>query len=222
MDEQIFFNVKNTLESLDIFLADDSIKKTIDFWDLVMRRNLTVNLVSRKTDYFKGIITHIVDSLTVFKFHFPDSLKYLDFGSGGGFPGVVLKLVKPNWDTVLVESNLKKCGFLNEAASFFKMDLIKIFDSFIGPGCKSFPELYGSFDLITARAVSNILYLVKRIGPMLKKGGQFISFKGPNYTDELIEAKKELIKHNLNLINIYTFNISIINSNRSLLVFTKV
>jgi 16S rRNA (guanine527-N7)-methyltransferase len=221
MKTQVFLHVKEALQSLEIFLDEDCIKKIINFWDLVMERNLAVNLVSRKTDYLNGIITHVVDSLTVLKIDLPEVTEYLDLGTGGGFPGFVLKLVKPQWETVLVESNLKKCSFLTEAAMYFKLDSIKILDSFISPGCKSCPELFNTFDLITSRAIANIRNLANRIGPMLKKEGYFISFKGPNYKDDLNEAKKELIKQNLNLINTYTFNISIINSNRTLLLFKK-
>jgi 16S rRNA (guanine527-N7)-methyltransferase len=222
MDTSVYDILKKSLEKMSFHFEDDLIIKLVNYWNLVWKRNLSINLISRKTDYVTGIITHIVDSLTVLKLGFSDYLNYMDFGSGGGFPGFVLKLVKPEWNTFLVESSVKKSDFLNQAIDFFGLKSITVQNVYFAPGCKSCPGLHNRFDLVTARAVAKIHLLVNLIGATLKDGGFFVCYKGPNYMEELDQAQHILMRRNLELIDIYTFNISIIDAKRSLLLFKKV
>jgi 16S rRNA (guanine527-N7)-methyltransferase len=218
----LYNQIKIYLNTLDLNLNNQVIENLILFWDLVMSHNEQINLVSRKTDYSSGIITHIVDSLTLLRFDLPKNIKYLDFGTGAGLPGIPLKLVNRDWDVSLVEPTQKRVNFIKKIIDHFKLDKIRVYDINISPNCNSHPELFNLFDVVTARAVNKLHYLAPRISPLLKTGGKFIAYKGPNFLEDLEQSQKELKKQNLDYIDTILFELPIINAKRALLLFKKV
>ena len=131
---------------------------------------------------------HVADSLQLLDLA-PGAKNWLDFGSGGGFPGVVLACAlagKSDASIELVERNAKKAAFLREALR-------------ITGGCGAI-HLSGiedyverserSFDCITARAVAPLQMLVGYVEPLLQKGAKALFLKGQDVEAELTEATK--------------------------------
>ena len=99
--------------------------------------------------------------------------KILDLGSGGGFPGVVLAILRPDCEVHLLEKSQKKCYFLNKTKDTLKLNNIKVLKQTISKN-----NTLEEYSTITARAFSstqNILNLTER---NLKKNGKYLLLKG--------------------------------------------
>ena len=105
----------------------------------------------------------------------------LDFGTGAGFPGVILAIGLPNIKITLLDSSRKKTLFLknllNRLGIKFEIICDRIEDIQM--------EYRSYFDLIVARAVASVSILAEKCIPLLKKEGSILTLKGIDYTDEL-------------------------------------
>ena len=145
------------------------------------------NLVSRSSleDAWNR---HFVDSVQLYKYIPQDAKNMIDFGSGAGFPGMVLAIVgrekTPYLKVFLVESIKKKTMYLNEVAKSTGVD-VEIINDRIENIKKQ------KFDVITSRAMTSLVDLLKYSYPFCKKNTVCIFPKGQNYAVELKEAQKK-------------------------------
>jgi 16S rRNA (guanine527-N7)-methyltransferase len=131
---------------------------------------------------------HIADSLQLLALA-PAAQTWVDLGSGGGFPGVVLACAlaeKPGTMVHLIERNTKKAAFLREAlrvtASPGTIHLADIGDSV--------DRIAGPIDCVTARAVAPLHQLIGFAEPLVTRGAKALFLKGQDVEDELTEATK--------------------------------
>lgn len=145
----------------------------------------TTNLIAPST--LGSIWTrHIVDSLQILAFA-PDAKTWVDLGSGGGFPGIVIACMLNAPGIVhLVESNAKKAAFLREAARVTGAPA-KIHNLRIEDFNKQFQ---GPADIVTARALAPLPELLGFVAPFLKMGAQALLLKGQDVEGELTQAAK--------------------------------
>ncbi len=205
------------LQKLNINLSETQISMLITYKNMLQEYNQKFNLTSLIKDediYLK----HFYDSLTLTKaLDLTQNLKVLDIGTGAGFPGLVLKIVFPNLDLTLVESNNKKISFLNAVITKLELTNIKTLNT----RAENLPSSYREyFDLITSRAVSHLRILAELSLPFLKVSGLFIPMKG-NATPELQESETTLTVLNAKVLDIITFKLPFELSNRSLIKITK-
>jgi 16S rRNA (guanine527-N7)-methyltransferase len=131
---------------------------------------------------------HIADSLQLTRLA-PDARIWVDLGSGGGFPGIVLASVmadRADGVVHLVERNAKKAAFLREAlrvtggrGTVHLADIGDFVDSFTGP-----------VDCVTARALASLNVLLGFAKPLVQKGAKALFLKGQDVESELTEATK--------------------------------
>jgi 16S rRNA (guanine527-N7)-methyltransferase len=214
----MFDLLKLSLQNLKIDISDNLILKLLHFWNFLLENNSKINLISRKITYY-SIINHLTDSLTPLLFNLSSNLNIMDIGSGGGFPAIPLKIVKPSWRFTLVESKLNKSIFLNDLCYLLNLSNISILNFTL---TKNIDYLKNQFDLITIRGLASLNILLPLIFPYLKNGGFFISFKGPNYMNEIDLSKKILSKKNIILIDVKSIILPFVNLNRHLLLFKKI
>ncbi len=140
-------------------------------------------------------ITGIKDDLEIIRKHFLDSLLYLEFikdsdevmdvGTGGGFPGVVIKLVRPSLKMILVEPSRKKVAFLKHITYELKLRDITIYQ-------KRVEELKDiKVDVVVSRALFNLKDMIKKACRVLKNGGIIVMNKGPEFLEELRVIKMD-------------------------------
>lgn len=111
--------------------------------------------------------------------------RVLDMGSGGGFPGMVVAMLRPDLDVTLLDATRKKVQFLREVAADLRVDVTAVH----GRAEELFrSELGSSFDLVTARAVAPLPRLVGWTIPFLRPGGLLYAIKGERWQEELDEA----------------------------------
>ncbi|UZE49534.1 16S rRNA (guanine(527)-N(7))-methyltransferase RsmG [Rhodopseudomonas sp. P2A-2r] len=155
--------------------------------DLLVQWQAKTNLIAPST--LPTLWTrHISDSLQLLKLA-PGAKVWLDFGSGGGFPGVVLACAMGDvagGHVHLVERNAKKAAFLREALRVTQAPgTIHLAD--IGDNVDRFPQ---AVDCITARAVAPLHQLIGYAEPLMKPGTKALFLKGQDVDTELTEATK--------------------------------
>ncbi len=129
---------------------------------------------------------HIADSLQLVDLA-PKALRWIDLGSGGGFPGLVVAAAladKPGFRMVLVESNGKKCAFLRETARLAGLP-VDVLHGRIEDCVAGLPE---GFDIVSARALAPLSILLELAAPLLGKGATGLFPKGQDVDDELRTA----------------------------------
>lgn len=155
--------------------------------DLLVEWQAKTNLIAPST--LPTLWTrHIADSLQLLALA-PDARTWVDLGSGGGFPGVVLACVMadfPNAAVHMVERNAKKAAFLREAVRvtgaagiIHLSDIGDYVDRFLAPA-----------DCVTARAVAPLHMLLDYVEPLVKRGTKALFLKGQDVESELTEATK--------------------------------
>lgn len=156
------------------------------FLDLLLSANQRMNL-TRITDRGQAEILHVADALTLLP-HLPTGPHRLaDVGSGGGVPGIVLAIVRPDAGIVLIESTQKKASFLRSAATELNLDNVTVEPLRAEAVARSASR--EGFDIAVARAVAVMPSLVEWLLPLVKIGGYALAMKGPKGVDELKQAE---------------------------------
>ena len=146
------------------------------------RWNKAYSLTSLKTDR-DIIVKHFLDSALYLKVIPPDVRSIADIGAGAGFPGVVLKILRPELEVTLVEPVQKKDTFLRNLISRLKLEGI----STLRARVEDVSDI--QVDAACTRALFSVKELVEQAGHIVRPGGLFILNKGPKGKEELAEAK---------------------------------
>ena len=196
-DEFIF-----EISKLGIELTNEQIKKLETYKEFLKEYNKHTNLTAIKED--KDIyLKHFYDSLTIVKvinLNLVNNL--LDVGTGAGFPGMVLKIVYPNLNVTLLDSNNKKTKFLTELKEKLQMD-VEIINDRVENYAKN---NLNKFDVVTSRAVANLRVLSELCLPLVKIDGLFIPLKG-KVKEELQESLSTLDVMHAKILNKQEFMI---------------
>ena len=180
----------STLNQLNIPIEDEQADALLSFMEILLEANKHINLTSI-TEPEDFILKHIVDSLIMLsKDYVKEGIKVLDLGTGGGFPGIPLKILYPEIQITLVDSVGKKLKFIDDAARNLgiKVELVHERAEILGKN-KKYREKY---DIVISRAVANMQTLSELCLPLVKVDGLMIASKGPKYNEELDAAKNAM------------------------------
>lgn len=120
-----------------------------------------------------------------------------DIGTGGGMPGLVLGIVRPDVEFFLIEPMERRCAWLNE-----QIERLGLTNTHVKRGRAE--EFHGAFevDQVTARAVTALRKLVPLTAPLVKPGGEMLFLKGASVEGEIEAARKVLHKHKVRDISV--------------------
>ncbi len=152
------------------------------YLEILLRWNQRMALVSQH-DARTIAIKHFADSLMAAAAVRSDDL-IADFGSGAGFPGLVIAIVRPTAAVTLVESKQKKVSFLLEAiraSGAANASALAVRIEALGRD----PAHIGRYSVVVARALSKTEELLQWARPVVRPGGRLLAMKGPGYADEL-------------------------------------
>lgn len=206
------------LKELGIIPSDKQLKQLEIYCQFLLEYNTHTNLTAIKEED-QVYLKHFYDSLTFTKAI--DLTKYnnlLDVGTGAGFPGMVLKIFYPELEITLLDSNNKKINFLKELTQ--KLELTKV-NFYHGRAEEFCQENREKFDIVTARAVSNLSVLSELCLPLTKINGYFIPLKGSNY-EELTSADYCIKTLGGKIENKITFTLPKEESVRNILIIKKI
>lgn len=174
---------------LDIPLDDVQVDKLMEYAGLLVEWNEKINLTAITDD--EGIVTkHFLDSLTAIKTGYVKG-KVIDVGTGAGFPGLVLKIAKPEIKLTLLDSLNKRINFLKDVCEKVDINDVEFVHLRAEDGGKN-RDYRGKFDTVVSRAVANLTVLSEWCIPFLKQGGYFLALKGPLAEQEVKDAKRAI------------------------------
>ena len=202
------------LEKLGITPTPRQLEQLEKYYELLVEWNNKINLtrIIEKEDVY---LKHFYDSLTISKV--VDLNKYstlLDFGTGAGFPGIVLKIMYPELEITLVDSLNKRIIFLNEVIKELKLEKITAKHERVENLDKK------HYDIVTTRAVANLEKLIVYTKDLIDDTTLFIPLKA-NVDEEITSTQKELNKNKLEILKREEFYLPKENSLRNILVICK-
>ncbi len=172
-----------------ITLTEDQHAKLSTYIDLLLAANQRMNL-TRIADRAAAEVQHVGDALTLLPFLPKDTHRLADVGSGGGVPGIILAIARPDSKIVLLESTKKKAAFLQDVVTKLALANVKVLAERAETAGRS--DLRDSRDIAVARAVGAMDFLVEWCLPLVKKGGKMLAMKGARIVDELPAAAKAI------------------------------
>lgn len=185
-------------EEQGIELTDEHLDRLRRYVARLIEVNQWMNLTAVREE--EGVWSrHIFDSLLVLSRLKADAgQKALDLGSGGGFPGLVLAILRPDMEWLLVDSVGKKARFLQETADDLGLKNV-LSSSERAEVLGQHPGHRETYSVVTARAVARLNILMELTVPLLRKGGHLLAMKGEKAPEEMREARRavEILRVNL-------------------------
>jgi 16S rRNA (guanine527-N7)-methyltransferase len=165
------------IEEMQLDLSGDKIAKLMDYLALLFKWNAVYNLTSLR-DPMQMVTHHLLDSLAAVP-AFKDAKNVLDVGAGGGLPGMVLAICRPDMKVAMIDTVHKKTAFLTQVKAELGLANVTVYTKRVEQ-----LEVKQAFDVITSRAFADLSDFVNWSGHLLAEGGQFIALKGVAATDE--------------------------------------
>lgn len=178
------------LSQMNISISEEQLDLFERYYELLISWNEKINLTSitEKEDvYFK----HFADSICVLKYMDLSDKKIIDIGTGGGFPGIPIKIMCPDAGVTLLDSLQKRIGFLNEVISDLGLSDIEAVHGRAED--IAFEDRFREkYDICVSRAVANLRTLSEYCLPFVNNSGFFISYKSGSIDEELTEAENAI------------------------------
>ena len=206
-----------SLRKLNIDITSRQLEQLEEYYNLLVEWNEKINLtrITLKDDVY---LKHFYDSATIVKVINLNKIdNFCDFGTGAGFPGIVIKILFPSLNVTLVDSLNKRINFLNIVIEKLKLEKIVAIHSRIEDFARTHRE---KFDLVTARAVASLPVLLEYATGIIKKDKYFVAMKASidEELEQSINAQKIL---KIKLIDKNSFLLPKENSVRNILLFQK-
>ncbi|HEX8915207.1 MAG TPA: 16S rRNA (guanine(527)-N(7))-methyltransferase RsmG [Humisphaera sp.] len=170
-----------------VALSEAQVAQLHRYLDLLIEANQTMNL-TRITDRDQAERLHVGDALTLLPYLPAGHCMIADLGSGGGVPGIPLAIARPNARFLLVESTKKKAAFLWQTIEALGLTNVEVSDSRVEDLGHS--EQRARYDVVTARAVALMPWLIEWAVPLLKFRGSLLAMKGAKAAEELALSKR--------------------------------
>lgn len=178
-------------QKLGISVTDEQLGRFEKLSELLVEQNKTMNLTAI-TDPDGIAVKHFADSISVLSAaEIPQGAKILDVGTGAGFPGLPLLIMRPDIDLTMIDSTAKKLKYVENTVN--ELGLIATTLHTRAEEAGQSKEYREKFDFVCSRAVAALNVLCEYCLPFVKQNGLFIAMKGAKAQEE-IDAAKAAIK----------------------------
>ena len=180
----------NTIKPFEINVDEDAFSRLDTFAEMLIETNKSFNLTAIK-EPDDVTVQHFADCLSIFKYvDISENAKVIDVGTGAGFPGLVLKLYRPDIQMTFLDSTKKRLGFIENVLieCGIKGDILHM----RAEEAAQLSKYREKYDFATARAVAALPVLSEYCLPFVKVGGSFVSMKSAESNEEISEAKKAI------------------------------
>jgi 16S rRNA (guanine527-N7)-methyltransferase len=186
-DERDFPTLHDIAARIGVELGDAMLERFAHYRDLLLEANQRFNL-TRITDPADFEVRVLADSLLLLPYVPADAKRLLDVGSGGGVPGLVLAIARPELRITLLDATGKKVRFLADAAVSLGLPHVTAMQ---GRAEELGHDTHHreAYDVVTARAVARLATLAELTLPFARRGGRAILPKGGAAAEELFEAR---------------------------------
>lgn len=180
----------NSVRELGLTIGDSHAKQFMSYLAHLITWNKTINLTAI-TDRKEIIIKHFVDSLAaLIATNFPQNGAVLDVGSGGGFPGIPLKILRPDLRLVLIDPVQKKCSFLNSMIGLLTLHDVSTFNGTLEQYAKH--PLDHVVDMVVVRALK-FQDIREHIPTLLNSNGKIVLYRAEPITHQELDGKFHLV-----------------------------
>lgn len=169
------------------------LERLANFAVLVTQKNSKLNLISRR-DISKIIENHIFLSSYLSEFLPQRITKFIDIGTGGGFPGIPLAITRPMLKGVLVDSTAKKVDAIKDFISKLKLHNV-VAENFRVESAEFQQNYANTFDLVVSRATVPLIVLLRYSIPLIKEKAYIAAIKGGDLNDEYKTAELKYKAH---------------------------
>lgn len=197
-------------------LNNKQIEQFYSYYTFLIQENEKFNLTAI-TDPLEVIVKHFVDSVLAEKY-IKNSARIIDVGTGAGFPGVPLKILRPDIKVTLLDSLQKRVNFLNQLIDKLQLKEIKAVHARAEDYVKEERE---KFDAALSRAVAQIPTLSEYLLPYVEIGGKAIMYKGLNIDEELEMGRYAIKTLGGEVESQKEFELQEVSSSRSIIVISK-
>lgn len=209
--------VKEYFKKYDIKVDEMQIDQFVKFFDYLIQENEKFNLTAI-TQPKEVVIKHFIDSILPLK-EIPQNARVIDVGTGAGFPGVPLKIMRNDIEIVLLDSLQKRVKFLEEVKKILSLDKTTCVHARAEDYIKAQRE---KFDVAISRAVASTPTLCEYLLPYVKVGGVAVMYKGAKAEEELIEGQKAIKELGGKLDKKIKFVLQEVESERNIVVIKKI
>jgi 16S rRNA (guanine527-N7)-methyltransferase len=169
--------LRDGVEQLDLGLSAAQQEELLDYLALLNKWNKVYNLTAVR-DPMEMMTLHVLDSLAALP-AFRDAQNVLDVGAGGGLPGMVLAIARPDMKVAMIDIVHKKTAFLNQVKAELELGNVTVYTKKVQD-----LQVKTPYDVITSRAFADLSDFVNWSGHLLAEGGQFIALKGTAPAEE--------------------------------------
>jgi 16S rRNA (guanine527-N7)-methyltransferase len=181
--------LRSALDDIDVGYTNDQITQCEAYYRLVAETNRHTNL-TRITDEADAAQRHFAEAAALLSYAaLPDGARVIDIGTGGGFPGMPLKILRPDINMTLLDASGKKTDFIHSAAETLGAH-VTVLCARAEDAAKT--DLREHFDAAVSRAVAALNVLTELAAPFVRTLGIFAAWKGETYAQELSDAKNAL------------------------------
>lgn len=219
MERDIFYKkMQEKSNKININLSVEQLSKFYRYMGLLIEWNKKINLTAI-IEPEEIILKHFIDSLTILE-EIKDSDSVVDIGTGAGFPGIPISIMKSSAKITLVDSLNKRLIFLKEVINQLGLENLEIVHSRAEEfGQKK--EYREKFDIATSRAVANLSTLSEYLMPLIKLNGKCICMKALEIEQELSEAQKAINIFGGRIEKTKKFNLPDSDIGRSIIIVNK-
>ena len=174
------------LKKMDLQLDDSVFTRFQQYLELLQKWSAVINLTTHTTS--EEIVSHhLVDSLSILPF-VTNITSLCDVGSGAGLPGIPLAIARPDMQVTLVESNQKKCHFLQQVIRLCGLKNVSVISKRV--------ELFHPdqpFDAVITRAYANLAEMLQQTAHLCDNGGLFLAMKAKVSEKEISEVPNNFL-----------------------------
>ena len=212
--------ILSAVKDFKIKLSEEQLSQLETYFKLLVSWNEKMNLTAI-TEPKDVAIKHFADSLSVLNYvDIPNNASIIDVGTGAGFPGMVLKIARPDIKLTLLDSLNKRLVFLEDVLNNLGL-YAQLIHSRAEEGGQNI-DLRECYDFAVSRAVAQLNVLCEYCLPYVRLSGCFIAFKGGESDDEINNASKAIQTLGGKKKNVYKFDLPENSGSRTLVVIEKV
>ena len=198
--------LKSDAEKLGLSIDDGKIMQFPKLAELLVEQNKTMNLTAI-TDPDGIAVKHFADSISVLTAtEFAENARVLDVGTGAGFPGIPLLIMRPDLDLTMLDSTAKKLKYVANTVDELGLSANVLHTRAEEAGQSK--EYRETFDIVCSRAVAALNVLCEYCLPFVKVGGYFVAMKAAKAQEEIDGAKAAIKLLGGKIVEEKSFNLS--------------
>ncbi|WP_175476339.1 16S rRNA (guanine(527)-N(7))-methyltransferase RsmG [Syntrophus gentianae] len=212
--------LRESAAGFGVFLSEEQLNsfrfyyRELNFW------NARFNLVASTESAADVFVKHFLDSLTLVPYLPAPDGHLIDIGTGGGFPGIPLKISLPGLKVTLLEASRKKVSFLKSLCRILKLEEMSILQERLEDLLKD--EFYRNrFEMVVSRAALKLPEYLQAGKELVSPSGRIFAMKGAGYREELADVSEALADWDLCLADVHTLALPETGDFRAILVFKK-